>query len=115
MIRDDDVLLKRLELYFDDQQADLAIFRATLQMTIMRREYILAELEDTLQQAQDLARKDLARKDLARKDLARKDLAHKDDERSLADLPAVKVDVPISPAGSDAYPSPGAASVESDQ
>jgi hypothetical protein len=102
MIREDDALLKRLELYFDDQQADLAIFRATLQMTIMRREDILAELEDTLRKAQDLARRD-------------QDLARRDDERSLAHLPAVKADVPISPSGPDGYPSPGAASSESAQ
>jgi hypothetical protein len=42
---DDDAVLKRLELYFEGRQANLAIFRATLQMTIMRREDILDELE----------------------------------------------------------------------
>jgi hypothetical protein len=80
MLHDDDELLKRLELYFDDQQADLALFSATLKMTIMRREDILADLEATLLKAQALARRDR--------------------DRSLAELPAVKEasDVSISPA-----------------
>jgi hypothetical protein len=55
---DDDAVLKRLEHYFEGRQANLAIFRATLQMTIMRREDILDELENTLQRAQDLARRE---------------------------------------------------------
>ena len=58
MLREDDELLKRLELYFDDRQADLALFSATLNVTIMRREGILAELEATLLKAQGLARRD---------------------------------------------------------
>jgi hypothetical protein len=81
---DDDAVLKRLELYFEGRQANLAIFRATLQMTIMRREDILDELENTLQRAQDLARRE--------------------NEPPLADLPALKDEpgVSISPAGPDA-------------
>ena len=80
MLHDDDELLKRLELYFDDQQADLALFSATLKMTIMRREDILAELEATLLTAQALARRER--------------------DPPLAELPAVKdgSDVSISPA-----------------
>jgi hypothetical protein len=35
MLCEDDKLLKRLELYFDDQQADLALFSAILTMTLM--------------------------------------------------------------------------------
>jgi hypothetical protein len=58
MLREDDKLLKRLELYFDDRQADLALFSATLNVTIMRCEGILAELEATLLMAQALARRD---------------------------------------------------------
>ena len=81
---DDDAVLKRLEHYFEGRQANLAIFRATLQMTIMRREDILDELENTLQRAQDLARRE--------------------NEPPLADLPALKDEpgVSISPAGPDA-------------
>ena len=80
MLHDDDELLKRLELYFDDQQADLALFSATLKMTTMRREDILAELEATLLKAKALARRD--------------------HDPPLAELPAVKddSDVSISPA-----------------
>jgi hypothetical protein len=53
-------------------------------MTIMRREDILDELENTLQRAQDLARRE--------------------NEPALADLPALKDEpgVSISPAGPDA-------------
>jgi hypothetical protein len=58
MLREDDELLKRLEHYFDDRQADLALFSATLNVTVMRREGILAELEATLLKAQGLARRD---------------------------------------------------------
>jgi hypothetical protein len=81
---DDDAVLKRLELYFEGRQANLAIFSATLQMTIMRREDILDELENTLQRA--------------------KDLACRKNEPPLADLPALKDEpgVSISPAGPDA-------------
>jgi hypothetical protein len=43
MLREDDELVKRLEHYFDDRQADLAPSSATLNVTIMRREGILAE------------------------------------------------------------------------
>ena len=62
---------------------DKNIFRATLQLTIMRREDILDELENTLLRAQDLARRE--------------------NEPPLADLPALKdePDVSISP-GPDA-------------
>jgi hypothetical protein len=90
MLREDDKLLKRLELYFDDQQADLALFSATLKVTIMRREDILAELEATLLKAQALARRD----------------------RPLAGLPAVKdADVSISPAETPGHPARHAASL----
>src|SRR5262249_9535357 len=58
MLRVDDKLLKRLELYFGDKQANLALFSATLKMTLMRREDILADLETTLFKAQALARRD---------------------------------------------------------
>jgi hypothetical protein len=58
MLRADDKLLKRLELYFDDKQANLALFSATLKVTLMLREDILAELEATLLKAQALARRD---------------------------------------------------------
>ena len=78
MLCEDDNLLRRLELYFGDQQADLALFSATLAMTRMRREDVLAELEVTLLKAQALAARD----------------------RPLPDLPAVRdaVDVSIIPA-----------------
>jgi hypothetical protein len=84
MLREDDKLLKRLERYFDDQQADLALFRATLTVTLMRREDILAEIDATLLKAQELARRD----------------------RSLAELPAVKDagEVSISPADNSGHP-----------
>ena len=84
MLREDDKLLKRLERYFSDQQADLALFRATLKVTLMRREDILAELDATLLKAQALARRDLP----------------------LAGLPAGKdaADVPISPTDTPGYP-----------
>jgi hypothetical protein len=77
MLREDDELLKRLERYFSDQQADLVLFHATLNVTLMRREDILAELDATLLKAQALALRD----------------------RPLAGLPAVQdaADVPISP------------------
>jgi hypothetical protein len=58
MWREDDKVLKRLELYFGDQQADLALFCATLKVTLMRREDILAEVEATLLKARALARRD---------------------------------------------------------
>jgi hypothetical protein len=82
MLRGDDELLKRLELYFDDQQADLALFSATLKVTIMRREDILADLEATLLKAQALARHDR--------------------DRPLAELPAVKDDSDLSISPPDA-------------
>jgi hypothetical protein len=77
MLHEDDKLLKRLELLFDDQQADLALFSATLKVILMRREDILAELEASLLKAGAFARRD----------------------RPLADLPVVKdtADVSISP------------------
>jgi hypothetical protein len=78
MLHEDDKLLKRLELHFDDQQADLALFSATLEVILMRREDILSDLEATLLKAGALARRD----------------------RLLAELPVVKdaSDVSISPA-----------------
>ncbi len=86
MLREDDKLLKRLERYFGDQQADLALFRATLTVTLMRREDSLAEIDATLLKAKALARRD----------------------RSLAELLAVKDagDVSISPADTSARPLP---------
>ena len=80
---DDDAVLKRLELYFEGRQANLAIFRAILQMTIMRREDILDELENTLQRAQDLARRE--------------------NEPPLADLPALKDEPGVSISMDRAY------------
>jgi hypothetical protein len=84
MLRADDKLLKRLELYFDDQQADLSLFSATLKVTLLRREDILAELEATLRKAQALACRD----------------------RPLADLPTIKdaAEVSISPADTPGHP-----------
>jgi hypothetical protein len=84
MLCEDDKLLRRLELYFDDQQADLTLFSATLTMTLMRREDILAELEATLLKTQALAPPD----------------------QRLAELPAVRdaVDVSIIPADAPGHP-----------
>jgi hypothetical protein len=70
MLGEDDKLLKRLELYFDDQQADLALFSAILKVTFLLREDILTELEASLLKAQVGAARD----------------------RPLADLPVVKDD-----------------------
>jgi hypothetical protein len=90
MWREDEKLLKRLELYFDDQQADLALFRATLKVTLMRREDILAELEATLLKARALVRRD----------------------QPIAELPAVRdaAEVSISPADTPEPPLSHAAS-----
>jgi hypothetical protein len=78
MLGEDDKLLKRLELYFDDQQADLALFSAILKVTSLLREDILTELEASLLKAEVGAARD----------------------RPLADLPAVKdaAEVSTSPA-----------------
>jgi hypothetical protein len=91
MLREDDKLLKRLERYFEDQQADLALFRATLNVTLMHREDILAELDATLHRAQALARRG----------------------RTLAELQAVKdaADVSISPTDTPGHPPSHAASL----
>jgi len=73
-----DKLLKRLELYFDDQQADLALFSAVLKVTFLLREDTLTELEASLLKAQVVAARD----------------------RPLANLPVVKdaAEVATSPA-----------------
>jgi hypothetical protein len=90
MLREDK-LLKRLVRHFEDQQADLALFRATLNVTLMHREDILAELDATLHKAQALARRG----------------------RTLAELPAIEdaADVSISPADTSGRPLRHAASL----
>jgi hypothetical protein len=55
MMSEDGAFFKRLEIYFDEQQANVAVFSVALQLTRMRGEHFLDELEDTLLKARKIS------------------------------------------------------------